>query len=355
MNFAYCPICIIFLLIIPFILFSQPEEIEKKNIAVIDLDSEGGLSKSEVSALTNRLRSQLVNTNAFDVVNRGRMQNILAEQGFQMVGCTSTDCAVEAGKILGVQEMVTGTIGKIGSLYTIDIILIEVESSKILTSLTRDYKGAIEGLVREMGYIAEELAKLERGYATVGSLNLSSEPNGATIFIDQIESGVTPKKITNLATGDHEILLQKDGYADYSTTIKIVKDEAETLTGKLVKKYVLSINANVGAATVFINNRQVGKTPFKVQANEGTKWKIALKKENYKLWQNEVTMNKNVSLIAEMLYTDAFAASMRKNQEPAELITTGKLEESTPVAIYILGGAVIVGFIVLYSVGGVGG
>jgi hypothetical protein len=131
---------------------------ERKNIAVIDMESRGGLSLAEMGILTDRLRSTLVNTQVFNVLDRGLMDDILREQGFQMSGCTSTECAVEAGKILGVEEMVTGTIGLIGKLYTIDIILIDVETSKIIKSLTRDYSGAIEGLVAEMTSIANGLA-----------------------------------------------------------------------------------------------------------------------------------------------------------------------------------------------------
>ncbi len=83
---------------------SKAQSVKKKNIAVIDLDSRGGLSKSEVGTLTDRLRSMLVRTHAYTVVDRGLMEDVLSEQGFQMSDCTSTDCAVEAGKIMGVEQ-----------------------------------------------------------------------------------------------------------------------------------------------------------------------------------------------------------------------------------------------------------
>ena len=44
---------------------------------------------------------------------------MLKEQGFQQSGCVSSECAVEAGKLLGVDQIVTGSIGKIGSYYTV--------------------------------------------------------------------------------------------------------------------------------------------------------------------------------------------------------------------------------------------
>ena len=43
------------------------------------------------------------------------MEDILKEQGFQQTGCTSDECVVEVGKIIGVQQMVGGSISKVGN------------------------------------------------------------------------------------------------------------------------------------------------------------------------------------------------------------------------------------------------
>ena len=75
---------------------------EKMNVAVLEFNAEVGLSSSEATTLTNRLRSMLVKTSTYNVLDRGKMQEILGEIGFQMTGCTSTECAVEAGKIFSV-------------------------------------------------------------------------------------------------------------------------------------------------------------------------------------------------------------------------------------------------------------
>ncbi|GAB4178810.1 MAG: hypothetical protein Kow00108_14660 [Calditrichia bacterium] len=136
-------------------LFSQQN---KKNIAVLEIESGGTLTKSEETALTNRLRSKLVATNAFNVVERNQMDAILKEMGFQMSGCTSVECAVEVGRILNVQQMVAGNIGKIGSLFTLDINIIDVETARIVKSFSENYRGEIEGLIDYMEAIAKKIA-----------------------------------------------------------------------------------------------------------------------------------------------------------------------------------------------------
>ena len=96
---------LIFLL--PFILFAQ-----KKNIAVLQFDAEN-VSTSEAKILTNRLNDELFNFGKFTVIERAQIEPVLKEQGFQQSGCVSSECAVEAGKLLGVYQIVTGSIGKI--------------------------------------------------------------------------------------------------------------------------------------------------------------------------------------------------------------------------------------------------
>ncbi len=114
---------------------------EKLHIAILDFTTTGGVSKQETVTLGNRLRSMLVRTNAYVVLERGKMEEILQEQGFQQSGCTTTECAVEVGRLLNMQKMVSGSFGKVGQTYTIDLALIDVGTAQIEQSFFRDYKG----------------------------------------------------------------------------------------------------------------------------------------------------------------------------------------------------------------------
>ena len=78
---------------------------DKISVAVIQLDSYG-IQKAEVAILTDRLRNELVKTGRFRLMEREKMDEILKEQGFQQTGCTSTECMVEVGRSIGVQQMI---------------------------------------------------------------------------------------------------------------------------------------------------------------------------------------------------------------------------------------------------------
>lgn len=131
-----------------------------KRIAILDLQGEG-INQTEARTLTGRLRSKLVNTNTFHVLEREQMDEILGEQGFQQSGCVSDECLVEIGRLVGVEQMVGGTIGKIGSTYTLDLRIIEVQTGRIVKTVSEDYRGDADGLLGVLETAALKIAGKE--------------------------------------------------------------------------------------------------------------------------------------------------------------------------------------------------
>jgi TolB-like protein len=128
-------------------------------IAVLDLDNEA-ISQSEANIISDRLRIELVNTGKFNVIERNKMQEILTEQGIQLSGCTTTECAITVGMLIGVDKIVAGSVGKVGNIFTISLRLIEVETGKILKTATEDCKSSIEDvLTQSVKKAAERLAE----------------------------------------------------------------------------------------------------------------------------------------------------------------------------------------------------
>ena len=58
-----------------------------------------------------------------------------------------------------------------------------------------------------------------------GSLTVSSNPNGATIFIDGVNVGTTPETMSDVPVGTHELRLTLAGYADYASNVDVEKDQ----------------------------------------------------------------------------------------------------------------------------------
>ena len=134
----------------------------RESFAIMELEGRG-ISAVEAQALTDRLSSLIVRTGKVTVVERGQIAAVLQEQDFQLAGCTSDECAVEIGQLLGVTKIVAGSIGKLGSTYSMDVRVIDVETGKISNSIIRDYRGEIDGLLAEIAHVAREIVDFEVG------------------------------------------------------------------------------------------------------------------------------------------------------------------------------------------------
>jgi len=91
----------------------------RPSVAVLDFDAKG-IPTYEAETLTERLRSEIANTNAVRLTDRKLLEKILQEQGLQQSGCTTDECAAEVGQLLGAQFIISGSIGKLGNSFTID-------------------------------------------------------------------------------------------------------------------------------------------------------------------------------------------------------------------------------------------
>jgi len=132
----------------------------KETVAILDFEGRG-ISQMEAQTLTDRLMSEMVNTNAVIMVERNQMEEIMQEQGFQQSGCTTSECAAEVGALLGVQNMVSGSFGKLGNSYTIDAKLFSVSTGGTIRSVSKTYKGEVDGLLTIIEIVAWELVGMK--------------------------------------------------------------------------------------------------------------------------------------------------------------------------------------------------
>ena len=57
-----------------------------------------------------------------------------------MSGCTSQECVVAVGEVLGVQYMVVGSVDKLGRTYLADIRMVDVETGEVINAVNETCK-----------------------------------------------------------------------------------------------------------------------------------------------------------------------------------------------------------------------
>lgn len=99
---------------------------EKMTIAVLDLQPKG-TSKILAGVVTYIIRSEMIKTGLYIMVERNQMDEIMKEQSFQLTGCVEQSCAVQIGKILSAKKVLVGEIGRVGKSFMITTRIVDVE------------------------------------------------------------------------------------------------------------------------------------------------------------------------------------------------------------------------------------
>lgn len=118
--------------------------------AVLDLEG-AGVDSTTTMVLSDKLRSEVFRTGAVRLVERSRMEIILQEQGFQQTGCTSSECHVQTGRLLGVSQLLAGTVSKLGASNTwhLALTLIDVETGAVLRMADWTHAGNAEDVMSD--------------------------------------------------------------------------------------------------------------------------------------------------------------------------------------------------------------
>jgi len=138
-------------------LLAQENGSNKITLAVLPFSS-AGVKEYEAISLSNRLHSELVKTKRFQVVEIEKVEALLKEIAFHQSGIFREEYVAQVGQMLGAQLMITGSVGKVGTTYTVDVRIINVRNRQVIYAKTENSKGKIDELLQLMNEIAWELA-----------------------------------------------------------------------------------------------------------------------------------------------------------------------------------------------------
>ena len=273
-------------------LFAQ----EKITIAVLDFDA-FGISEFEVKSLTNRLRGLLVRQKEYRVVERGLMTQILDEQGLQQSGCTSNECVVEIGQMLGVKVMLAGSFGVVGDLITIDMRIIDVESGGIMKSSLTDIEGGISVVLTKGLNIAlnqllhdNDMGPVERAKKT---LQLRSEPMGAEVSLNGKNLGKTPLELPDLYVGESvDLLLELLHYEQKNVSFEITERMSPNVTIPMERgSGNLSLTGSPQKGKLYVDKTFFSKLPVQSMPLSAGEHLIKIKVPKYKTYYDRIIVN----------------------------------------------------------------
>jgi len=104
-----------------------------------------------------------------------------------------------------------------------------------------------------------------------GIVTINSKPSGADVYLNSQKIGATPF-VDQVIAGDYELTLKKDQYASYVGSFSIDEGETKELPQIKLNRITgeINISSNAQGAIVFINGKEVGKSPLEdYEINEG--------------------------------------------------------------------------------------
>lgn len=127
------------------------QEAARPNVAIMPFSGDNTVSADQLELITSKFTGELIRTNSFKVLDRGRMDFILQEQGFQQSGaCNSSECKVQMGQMLGVDNLVAGKLVRFGSSYALHLEYIDVGTGEIAKAVDVEQKGGLEEVYKPL-------------------------------------------------------------------------------------------------------------------------------------------------------------------------------------------------------------
>jgi len=316
-------------------------------IAVLDFDAKG-VSTTEVSALTDRLRDELFligrELGKYRVMERSLMEDIMEEQNFQISGCTSDECAVEVGKIIGVEQIIGGSISKVENVYAVSARIISVESGEILHVATYDLEGSIADLLTQgMSQVARRLVLDESTgkkslSLSLGALYVISNPPGASVLIDgKTMEGKTPLIIENQPVGKHTVSVEKDGISA-DTTVQIVENDIQKFDLILRETGQLNLITSPFEAEVLLNGENIGVSPLVKKGLKKGQYNLKVMKAGYDTVQETIEITKNKIKKVNIQLNKLATLSIASEPSNSEVFVNGEFVGKTPVQVSIKSG-----------------
>lgn len=176
----------------------------KLNVAVLPFTGDQTVTSDQLSFLSSKFTTELLTTQSFTVLERGKMDFILKEQGFQQSGaCNSSECQVQMGQLLGVDRIVAGNLVRFGSEYAFHVDFINVGSGQIEHSVEVVREGDLQQVYKVICADAvQQLTILVQGGAAADSLRVAqknAQAKAATKGMQVDRKGLSAKRVIALS------------------------------------------------------------------------------------------------------------------------------------------------------------
>ena len=218
-------------------------EENRQGILVWKLEKKQGVSDQEIDSISGYIASEVERVSGLKVISESDINTIMkGEEKKQQCGADNSSCIAEIGSALGVPEVVSGDLGRVGDYWFLNLKRINVRKAEVIKRASRNVEGDINALIRTLPGAVGELFGKEvppAADANMGRLIIKTEPAGAAVVINGQSSGETPFE-KDLPPGDYAVSLSLSGHEKAERKVTVEKGKTADVTLTLNKVYPMN-------------------------------------------------------------------------------------------------------------------
>jgi hypothetical protein len=119
---------------------------------------------------------------------------------------------------------------------------------------------------RKMEVIADEADTVEIESFEIVKANVTVLANiqRSEVFLDGSKVGETDYTVRGVPYGEHRVEVFREGYTSHLETVRVASERSITVNARLRRAIMLKVDSDPSGASVYLNDRLLGKTPLNV-------------------------------------------------------------------------------------------
>jgi len=320
-----------FLMMLFLIVFAKTAFAEEKEMVAV-LQFTGNIPKPALDSATAKARSgafDMLPPDKFKVLTEENTREILTDNGIDL-SCVEGQCEAETLRNIQASYGLTGTVNEVAGKIELVIRLYDVSSAELLGQTNEAYDTAREmlddvtqktkGVVvnipgaglgsgvslatvqrsQQKTYKGDDIVNVDTG--KTGFLVISSQPDGAAIFINGENKGVAPLEL-EVGEGKYVIVGDKGKYYHQATTdgpVEVRDGESLEVPLVLTPAYGhLVVKSNPSGAMVYISGEPVGETPYENKKQASGVYNIKIEKSKFFPVEERIIVEDEKKLVIE--------------------------------------------------------
>ena len=277
---------------------------DQKKVAVLELSNKAGITDDEANFLTDKVRDMASRTLAqkgFLVVTKESIYDLLPPGTDYKNVCTSAQCEIEVGRLLGVDYIVTGEIIKYADDFIINLKVHHCYSGAFLGAESAEGvdKKAIKDSLDQASIKLFNKVLIHSGphndvviettppsgwdlpKGEMAVVNFRSKPAGAVVEVDGILKCRKTPCTREIPVGQSIVSMQHERYQAKKEAIQIIKEMNPIIWNLRANFGLLSVTSVPSGLNINIENVPIGKTPLYDHELEPGHYKVAITDPKY--------------------------------------------------------------------------